>query len=131
MGMARPPYPSDLTTAQWQLVAPIIPPVKPGGRPRTYDLREVVHGIPYVNSAGCRWRALPHDLPHGETCYHSLRAFEADGTWDKLVTALRVAVRTKLGRNPTPSGGCIDGPSARTAGGGAEVGTDGGKRVRG
>ena len=78
-----------------------------------------------------RWRALPHDLPHWKTCYNFFRAFEADGTWDELVAALRVEVRTKLGRDPTPSGACIDSQSAKTAHGGAEVGVDGGKMVRG
>lgn len=129
--MSRNPYPSDLTNAQWKLVAPLIPPVKPGGRPRKYDMREVVNGILYVNSEGCRWRALPHDLPHWKTCYNFFRSFEADGTWDALVTALRVEVRTRLGRDATPSGACIDSQSAKTASGGAEVGTDGGKCVRG
>ena len=129
--MSRKPYPSDLTNTQWKLVAPLIPPVKPGGRPRKYDMREVLNGILYVNSEGCRWRALPHDLPHWKTCYNFFRAFEADGTWGRLVSALRVEVRTKLGRHPTPSGGCLDSQSAKTASGGAEVGTDGGKRVRG
>ncbi len=129
--MTRKPYPSDLTNTQWELVAPQLPAVKPGGRPRKYDMREVLNGILYVNAEGCRWRAMPHDLPHWKTCYNFFRAFQADGTWDRLVTALRVEVRTKLGRNPTPSGGCIDSQSAKTASGGAEVGTDGGKRVRG
>jgi putative transposase len=129
--MARKPYPSDLTTAQWKLIAPLIPAVKPGGRPRKYDLREVINALLYVNREGCSWRALPHDLPHWKTAYNFFRAFEADGTWDRLVTALRVAVRTRLGRDPTPSGGCLDSQSAKTAHGGAEVGVDGGKMVRG
>lgn len=110
---------------------PQIPAVKPGGRPRKYDMREVVNGILYVNHEGCRWRALPHDLPHWKTCYHFSRAFGKDGTRDRPVTALRVAVRTKLGRNPTPSGGCLDSQSAKTASGGADVGVDGGEKVRG
>lgn len=129
--MARKPYPSDLTNAQWKLIRPLIPAVKPGGRPRKYDTREVVNALLYANREGCTWRALPHDLPHWKTAYNFFRAFEADGTWDRLVTALRVEVRTKLGRDPTPSGGCIDSQSAKTAHGGAEVGVDGGKMVRG
>ena len=60
--MARKPYPSDLTNAQWKLIARLIPATKPGGRPRKYDMREVVNAILYVNREGCTWRALPHDL---------------------------------------------------------------------
>jgi len=129
--MSRKPYPSDLTNAQWKLIAPLIPAVKPGGRPRKYDMREVANALLYVNREGCSWRALPHDLPHWKTAYNFFRTFEADGTWARLVAALRVTVREKLGRDPTPSGGCIDSPSANTAHGGAEVRVDGGKGVRG
>lgn len=129
--MARQPYPSDLTTAQWKLIRRLIPAVEPGGRPRKYDMREVVNALLYVNREGCTWRALPHDFPHWKTCYNFFRGFETDGTWDRVVSALRVTVRTKLGREPTPRGGCIDSPSAKTAHGGAEVGVDGGKLVRG
>jgi putative transposase len=129
--MSRKPYPSDLTDAQWRLIAPLIPDAKPGGRPRKYAMREVINGLLYLAREGCSWRALPHDLPHWKTCYNFLRQFEADGTWDALVAALRVEVRTKLGREPTPSGACIDSQSAKTAHGGAEVGVDGGQMVRG
>src|SRR4028119_1817800 len=129
--MERKPYPSDLTDAQWRVSAPLSPNVKPGGRPRKYDMREVVNGLLYLAREGCSWRALPHDLPHWKTCYNYLRRFEADGTWDTLVAALRVEVRTKLGRDPDPSGARSEGRSAKTARGGAEVGVDGGKMVRG
>ena len=129
--MTREPYPSDLTNAQWRLIRPLVPPAKPGGRPRKYDMREVVNALLYVNREGCSWRALPHDLPHWRTAYNFFRAFDADGTWDRVVAALRVVVRARLGRGPDPSGGCIDSQSAKTAHGGAEVGVDGGKMVRG
>ena len=129
--MERKPYPSDVTDAQWRLIAPLIPGVKPGGRPRKYEMREVVNGLLYLAREGRSWRALPHDLPHWKTCYNFFRRFEADGTWDATVAALRVEVRTRLGRDPNPSGACIDSQSAKTAHGGVEVGVDGGKLVRG
>jgi putative transposase len=129
--MTRKPYPSDLTDAQWGLIAPLIPAAKPGGRPRKYEMREVLNGLLYLNREGCSWRAIPHDLPHWKTCYNFLRGFEADGTWGALIAALRVEVRTGLGREPTPSGACVDSQSAKTACGGSEVGVDGGKMVRG
>ncbi len=129
--MERKPYPSDLTNTQWKLIARLIPAARPGGRPRKYDMREVVNALLYVCREGGTWRALSHDFPHWKTCYNFFRGFEADGTWDRLVTALRVEVRTKLGRDPTPSGACVDSQSAKTAHGGADVGVDGGKLVRG
>lgn len=41
-------YPSDLTDAEWEIVAPLIPPAKRGGRQREVDLRAVVNGLLYV-----------------------------------------------------------------------------------
>ncbi len=33
--MPAVPYPSDLSDHEWQLLAPLLPPAKPGGHPRT------------------------------------------------------------------------------------------------
>jgi hypothetical protein len=41
-------YDSDLTDAEWALVAPLIRPAKRGGRPRTVDVREVLNAVFYV-----------------------------------------------------------------------------------
>ena len=40
-------FDSDLTDAEWLLVAPLIRPAKHGGRPRTADVREVLNAIFY------------------------------------------------------------------------------------
>ena len=54
-------YPSDLTEAEWAMIAPRIPPAKRGGRPRNVDVREVLNAIFYVLWTGCQWKALPKD----------------------------------------------------------------------
>ena len=129
--MKRKRYPSDLTDEQWAILEPWIPPPRPGGRPRNTDMREVVNAIFYLTREGCAWRALPHDLPPWKTVYNYFEAWKRDGTWDRFLTALRRRVRRAAGRDPDPRVGCIDSQSVKTASGGQEVGTDGGKKVRG
>jgi len=46
--MDRRPYPSDLTDEEWTLLKPLIPPAKPGGRPRRWEMREILNAIFYV-----------------------------------------------------------------------------------
>ena len=55
-------YSSDLTDAEWALVAPLIRPAKRGGRPRKVDVREILNANFYLLSTGCQWNALPSDL---------------------------------------------------------------------
>jgi putative transposase len=112
--MSRPAYPSDLTDAQWARLAPLLPPAKPGGHPRTVDLREVVNGILYRLREGCTWRALPHDLPPWGTVHAYFRHWRRDGTWRRVHDALRAQVRVAAGRDPTPSAGCLDSQSVKT-----------------
>ena len=40
-------YPSDLTRTQWKRLKRLLPKAKPGGRPRSVDIREVLNGIFY------------------------------------------------------------------------------------
>ena len=54
------PYPSDLTSQQWAVLKPLLPPARTGGRPRKTEMRSVVNAIFYRNRNGCIWRALPH-----------------------------------------------------------------------
>ena len=51
--MARKAYKSDLTNEEWQIIEPLIAPPKPGGHPRTVDIREVVNAIFYLLRTGC------------------------------------------------------------------------------
>src|SRR3954466_1822931 len=60
-------YPSDMTDREWAIIAPLLPPARAGGRPRTVDLRAVVDAILFIASSGCQWRMLPKDFPPRST----------------------------------------------------------------
>jgi putative transposase len=67
MSAQRQAYTRDLTDEEWPLLAPLLPPAKSGGRPRKYAMREVIDAIQSILRAGCAWRLMPHERPHGQT----------------------------------------------------------------
>jgi transposase len=114
MARQRLSYTTDLTDAEWQILKPLLPPAKSGGRPRRYPMREVLNGIQYVLRAGCAWRLMPHDLPHWQTAYQTWRAWRRDGTWVRIHDQLRERLRTQMGRHPQPSAAIIDTQTVKT-----------------
>jgi transposase len=108
-------YPSDLTEAEWALVAPMIPPARHGGRPRDVNVREVLNAVFYVLSTGCQWKALPKDLVPKSTAHHYFMLWDWDGTLERLHHALYVAAREHAGREASPTAAIIDSQSAKAA----------------
>src|SRR3954453_15793386 len=86
-------YPSDLTDAEWAIVAAMIPPGRHGGRRRSVNVREVLNGIFYVLWTGCQWNALPKDLPPKSTVHDYLELWNWDGPLERIHHALYVAGR--------------------------------------
>jgi transposase len=129
--MDRRPYPSDLTDEQWALLEPLLPRAKPGGRPRSVDLREVANAMLYLLRTGCPWRSLPHDLPPWGTVWAYFRRWRDDGTLDLLHGALRARARTEAGRDPDPSAAILDSQSVKTAEKGGRAATTLARRFRG
>jgi putative transposase len=114
MARQRLAYTTDLTDEEWQILKPLLPPGKAGGRPRKYPLREVLNGIQCVLRAGCAWRLMPHDLPQWQTVYQTFRAWRQDGTWLRIHDQLRDEVRTRMGRHRQPSAAIIDAQTVKT-----------------
>lgn len=108
-------YPSDLSDAEWVLVAPMIPPARRGGRRRSVDVREVLNAIFYVLSTGCQWKAMPKDLPPKSTAHFYFMLWDWDGTLDRIHDALYVATREATGREASPTVAIIDSQTSKAA----------------
>jgi transposase len=108
-------YPSDVTDAEWALVAPLIPPAKRGGRPRDVNVREVLNGLLYVLATGCQWRALPKDLSPKSTVHTYFMLWEWDGTLERIHHELCQRTRDLEGREASPSASVIDSQSVKSA----------------
>lgn len=126
-------YDSDLTDAQWQLVEPLLPPPRPGGRREKHPRREVVNAVLYVVRTGCAWRLLPKDFPPWQTVFWHFKRWRTEGHLDRLHDALRDQLRDAQGRDPMASAGIVDAQSVKAADtvSSASRGYDAGKKVNG
>lgn len=86
-------YPTDLTDSQWVIIQEMIPQSKPGGRPRSLDMRLVVNAILYIAVGGIQWRMLPREYPKWQSVYSYFRTWKRDGTWKRIHDTLRAKVR--------------------------------------
>lgn len=82
-------YTSNLSQDQWELLEPLIPSAKIGGRPRQVSIWLVLNAIFYVLTQGCTWRNLPGDFPRWQTVYTYFRNWRIDGTWVQIHDRLR------------------------------------------
>lgn len=112
--MIRKAYKSDLSDKEWQIIKPLIPLPKPGGHPRTVDMREVVNAIFYLLRTGCSWEMLPHDFPPYSTVYYYFRRWQRRGLWEQINQVLREQVRMKQGKSPQATAAIIDSQSVKT-----------------
>ena len=58
-------YPSDVTEAEWQILAPRLPLPAKTGRHRSWEMRDLINAIFFVLRGGVPWRMLPEQFPPG------------------------------------------------------------------
>ena len=108
-------YPSDLTDEEWDVLRPLVPRAKHGGRPRKVNEREIINGLLYILSTGCQWRQIPKDLPPRGTLYTYFQRFDWDGTLMRINHALFMRCREHDDREASPTACIIDSQSVKGA----------------
>lgn len=130
-----------MTDRQWEDIKDLLPAAKPGGRPRSLDVRQIVNGIYYLLVSGCQWRLLPERYPPWQSVYRYFRQWQRDGTWRRVHDRLRARLRPLLKhpKEPTrkhprhkhPTAAVLDSQSVKTASRCGLRGYDAAKRVTG
>jgi transposase len=109
-------YPSDMTDDEWARLEPLIPPAKPGGRPRQTNMREALNAIFYLLRTGCPWRYLPRDgFPPRSTVYNIFRNFQKDGVWEAIWQRLHMDLREEMERETSPTAAIVDSQSLKSS----------------
>lgn len=126
----RKRYPSDLTDAEWEFIAPLLPKPALRGRRRVTDLRDVLNAIRYLVRSGCEWRMLPTHFPPWQTVYWWFRRLVRSFLFQVIHDLALMLDRQAQGRDEQPTAAVIDSQTIK-APGAARRGYDAAKRING
>ncbi len=132
MSTARKPYPTDVTDAEWEFLAPYLTLMRDDAPQRAYPLRRVFDAVRYVVRTGCQWDFLPHDFPPASAVYQQARRWMAAGVFEEAAHDLRRILRLVEGREAQPTAAILDGRTMQsTPESGGRAGYDGAKKKNG
>ena len=95
-------YESDLTDAEWEIIAPDLPLPRKTGRPRAWTMREIMNAIFYVLRSGCPWRMLPDCFPPVSTVYRWFVRLRDARVFETINHHLLMRDRERVGREASP-----------------------------
>lgn len=125
------PYATCLTDAEWDMVVPFMPAPAATGRPRLWPMRLVFDGVLYVLRTGCAWAHLPREFPPHGTVHRWFLRLARSGAFERMMHALVMADRERVGRDASPTAAVVDSQSAKTTESGGPRGYDAGKKING
>src|SRR5215470_12133941 len=117
--MERKAYPSDVSDAEWALVAPYLTLMTEDAPQRDFPLRVVFNSLRRIVRSGSSWRLAPHDLPPWHVVYQQTQRWIKANVFESLVHDLRAALRIAEGRQEMPTAAIFD---SRTLQSGVEIG---------
>jgi transposase len=130
--MQRKAYPTDVSDAEWALVAPYLTLMTEDAPQREYPLREVFNGLRWMVRGGSSWRLMPHDLPPWNVVYQQTQRWFKAQVFEAIAHDLRTVLRIADGRQEMPTAAIFDNRTLQsTVESGGRAGYDGAKRRKG
>lgn len=77
----------EMSDIQWNTIAPQLPKPAKTGRLRNND-RDIINGILFVLTTGCRWADMPNKYGSKSTAHLRFSELQQKGTWKKILSKL-------------------------------------------
>ena len=130
--MERKAYTTDVSDAEWALVAPYLTLMTEDAPQRDYPLREVFNGLRWMVRGGSSWRLMPHDLPPWYVVYQQTQRWFKAKVFEAIAHDLRTVLRIAEGRQEMPTAAILDSRTLQSSvESGSRAGYDGAKRRKG